>query len=121
VTYHGLPFLLAGAFVLIAALPKHSSAAAVAAFGLAGLGCSALLPLTISIGQEKLAGHQAVVAGVHRHPAARRAGPARCPVPPPALLSLLAGLDQAVLTRGGRAVRVRYGVDGGAMTEMMAV
>jgi hypothetical protein len=48
VTYHGLPFLLAGAFVLIAALPKASPVAAVAAFGLAGLGCSALLPLTIS-------------------------------------------------------------------------
>jgi predicted MFS family arabinose efflux permease len=63
VTYHGLPFLLAGAFVLIAALPKGSPAAAVAAFGLAGLGCSALLPLTISIGQEKLASRQAVVAG----------------------------------------------------------
>jgi MFS family permease len=63
VTYHGLPFLLAGAFVLIAALPKESPVAAVAAFGLAGLGCSALLPLTISMGQEKLASHQAVVAG----------------------------------------------------------
>jgi MFS family permease len=36
----------------------------VALFALAGLGCSALLPLTISIGQEKLASHQAVVAGV---------------------------------------------------------
>jgi predicted MFS family arabinose efflux permease len=63
VTYHGLPFLLAGAFVLIAALPRDSPATAVAAFGLAGLGCSALLPLTISIGQEKLASHQTVVAG----------------------------------------------------------
>jgi predicted MFS family arabinose efflux permease len=63
VTYHGLPFLLAGAFVLIAALPKGSPAAAVAAFGLAGLGCSALLPLTISMGQEKLASRQGVVAG----------------------------------------------------------
>jgi MFS family permease len=59
----GLPFLLAGAFLLIAALPKGSPAAAVAAFGLAGLGCCALLPLTISMGQEKLASHQAVVAG----------------------------------------------------------
>jgi len=63
VTYHGLPFLLVGAFVLIAALPADAPAAAVAAFGLAGLGCSALLPLTISIGQEKSARHQAVVAG----------------------------------------------------------
>ena len=53
--YHGLPFLLAVAFVLIAALPAHAPAAAVAAFALAGLGCSALLPLTISFGQGKLA------------------------------------------------------------------
>ncbi len=34
-----------------------------AAFSLAGLGCSALLPLTISFGQEKLTGSRAVVAG----------------------------------------------------------
>ncbi len=38
-------------------------AAAVAAFCLAGLGCSALLPLTISFGQRKLADHEAMVAG----------------------------------------------------------
>ncbi len=63
VAYHGLPFLLAGAFVLIAALPKHAPGAAVAAFCLAGLGCSALLPLTISLGQERMAGSQATVAG----------------------------------------------------------
>jgi len=61
--YHGLPFLLAVAFVLIAALPSHAPAAAVAAFCLAGLGCSALLPLTISFGQRKLADRQAMVAG----------------------------------------------------------
>jgi MFS family permease len=61
--YHGLPFLLAGAFVLIAVLPSHAPAAAVAAFGLAGLGCSALLPLTISFGQQQLASREAMVAG----------------------------------------------------------
>jgi hypothetical protein len=61
--YHGLPFLLAGAFALIAMLPSHAPGPAVAAFGLAGLGCSALLPLTISFGQRKLAGRQAMVAG----------------------------------------------------------
>ena len=61
--YHGLPFVLAGAFTLIAVLPRNATAVAVAAFCLAGLGCSALLPLTISFGQEKLAGDQAVVAG----------------------------------------------------------
>ena len=61
--YHALPFLLAGAFALVAVLPRNAPGAAVAAFALAGLGCSALLPLTISFGQEKLTGHPAVVAG----------------------------------------------------------
>ena len=61
--YHGLPFVLAAAFVLIAVLPRNAPAASVASFSLAGLGCSALLPLTISFGQAKLAGNPAVVAG----------------------------------------------------------
>ncbi len=61
--YHGLPFLLAAAFVLIAILPRDAPGAAVAAFSLAGLGCSALLPLTISFGQRKLASREAMVAG----------------------------------------------------------
>jgi predicted MFS family arabinose efflux permease len=61
--YHGLPFLLAVAFVLIAVLPRHAPGAAVGAFALAGLGCSALLPLTISFGQRKLANREAMVAG----------------------------------------------------------
>jgi MFS family permease len=61
--YHGLPFVLAAAFVLIAALPHSAPGVAVAAFCLAGLGCSALLPLTISFGQEKLASYQTAVAG----------------------------------------------------------
>jgi MFS family permease len=61
--YHVLPFLLAGAFALIAVLPSHAPAAAVAAFCLAGLGCSALLPLTISFGQARLADREAMVAG----------------------------------------------------------
>jgi hypothetical protein len=63
VVYHGLPFLLAAAFALIAVLPHHAPGAAVAEFCLAGLACSALLPLTISFGQEKLIGAQTVVAG----------------------------------------------------------
>jgi MFS family permease len=62
-TYHILPFLLAGAFLVIAVLPKHAPLASVGAFALAGLGCSALLPLTISIGQEKLPRYQVAVAG----------------------------------------------------------
>jgi predicted MFS family arabinose efflux permease len=60
--YHLLPFVLAGAFVLIAALPSRSPGLGLVGFGLAGLGCSALLPLTISFGQEKLAAISASVA-----------------------------------------------------------
>jgi hypothetical protein len=63
VAYRALPFLLAGALVLIAVLPRHAPFASVAAFCLAGLGCSALLPLTISFGQEKLIGNPATISG----------------------------------------------------------
>jgi fucose permease len=62
-TYHVLPFVLAGAFVLIALLPDDEPALGILAFGLAGLGCSALLPLTISFGQEELTAFSAAVAG----------------------------------------------------------
>ena len=62
-TYHVLPFVLAGAFVLIALLPEDEPAIGILAFGLAGLGCSALLPLTISFGQKELAPVSAAVAG----------------------------------------------------------
>jgi MFS family permease len=61
--YHLLPFLLAVAFVIIALLPDDQPALGVVAFGLAGLGCSALLPLTISFGQEELPAVAATVAG----------------------------------------------------------
>lgn len=62
-TYHVLPFLLAAAFLLVAALPKNAAALSILAFALAGLGCSALLPLTISFGQEKLVTMSGAVAG----------------------------------------------------------
>jgi len=62
-TYHLLPFLLAVAFVLIALLPDDEPALGVVGFGLAGLGCSALLPLTISFGQEELTAFAAAAAG----------------------------------------------------------
>jgi MFS family permease len=62
-TYHVLPFVLAGAFVLIAILPDDEPALGVLAFGLAGLGCSALLPLTISFGQEELTAFSGAIAG----------------------------------------------------------
>src|SRR5215813_5412560 len=50
-TYHTLPFVLAIMFVVIALLPKGTPAAGIVAFALAGFGCSALLPLTISFYQ----------------------------------------------------------------------
>jgi MFS family permease len=62
-TYHVLPFLLVGAFVLVALLPDDEPALGIVAFGLAGLGCSALLPLTISFGQEELEAFAAAAAG----------------------------------------------------------
>ena len=61
--YHLLPVVLAGSFLLIAELPAGSAGAGIVAFGLAGLGCSALLPLTISFGQERLTAISASVAG----------------------------------------------------------
>jgi predicted MFS family arabinose efflux permease len=62
-TYHVLPFLLAGTFVVIAVLPDGATAAGVVAFGVAGLGCSALLPLTIGFGEKELAAIAAAMAG----------------------------------------------------------
>jgi MFS family permease len=62
-TFHALPVLLAGTFVLIASLGKGDSGLGVLSFGLAGLGCSALLPLTISFGQEQLIAIEAAIAG----------------------------------------------------------
>jgi len=62
-TYHLLPFVLAAAFAAIAALPNDRPGLGIAAFGLAGIGCSALLPLTISFGQEELVVMSASVAG----------------------------------------------------------
>jgi len=63
VTYRVLPFVLAGTFALIALLPDDTPGLGVLAFGLAGLGCSALLPLTIGFAQEELAAVAAAAAG----------------------------------------------------------
>ncbi|MET0324152.1 MAG: MFS transporter [Ilumatobacteraceae bacterium] len=63
-TYRLLPIVLVGAFVAIAALPDGGSVIGVLAFGLAGLGCSALLPLTISFAQEDLVAISAATAGL---------------------------------------------------------
>lgn len=62
-TLHVLPFVVAGAFVVTALLPHGSGGLGVLTFALAGLGCSALLPLMISFGQEQLTTMAAFVAG----------------------------------------------------------
>jgi fucose permease len=63
-TYRLLPFVAAAAMALIAGLPGGDATAGVLAFGLAGIGCSALLPLTISFGQAELVAIGASVAGL---------------------------------------------------------
>lgn len=62
-TYRILPFLTAAAFAAVALLSRGDSVAGILTFGLAGLGCSALLPLTISFGQKELTPIAASVAG----------------------------------------------------------
>ena len=63
VTYHILPFVLVGTFLLTSALASPHAAAGIAVFALAGLGCSALLPLTISFGEADLTAISAAMAG----------------------------------------------------------
>jgi fucose permease len=62
-TIHVLPFVLACGLVVIAMLPSDAPALGVLTFGLTGLGCSALLPLTISFGQSALVPISTAVAG----------------------------------------------------------
>ncbi len=62
-TYRVLPVVMTLAFVATASVPKDQPVLAILCFGLAGLGCSALLPLVISFGQEELTTMTAAVAG----------------------------------------------------------
>lgn len=48
------PFICGGAFLLIASLSEGEEKIAILAFGIMGLGCSTLLPLTISFGTEQM-------------------------------------------------------------------
>ncbi len=63
VTHRILPFVLVGTFLLTGVLTRPHAAAGIAVFALAGLGCSALLPLTISFGEEDLTAMSAAMAG----------------------------------------------------------
>ena len=58
-----LPWLVAGALAGTALLPKGDPLLGIAIFALAGLGCSALLPLAISFGQQQLPTIASSVAG----------------------------------------------------------
>ena len=62
-TYRALPMVTALAFVATASVPEDQPVLAILCFGLAGLGCSALLPLVISFGQEELTTMTTAVAG----------------------------------------------------------
>jgi MFS family permease len=61
--YCCLPLVSAGALFFTAWLPRGDSALGLLSFALAGLGCSALLPLTISFGHGEMTGIAASVAG----------------------------------------------------------
>jgi fucose permease len=58
-----LPFIAVAAFVATAGVPKNDWMLGLLAFALAGLGCSALLPLTISFAQKELTTIAASAAG----------------------------------------------------------
>jgi len=62
-TYVLLPFVIALAFELLTRLQAGNVTQGILIFGLAGLGCSALLPLTISFGQNELTAIAASVSG----------------------------------------------------------
>jgi fucose permease len=59
--YAGLPILLALAFQIVAR--ARGETASIAAFGLAGLGCSAFLPLSISLSGQEFPQLAAVMSG----------------------------------------------------------
>jgi len=58
-----LPLVVTAALIASACVPKTDALLGIFTFALAGLGCSALLPLTISFGQKELTAIAASVAG----------------------------------------------------------
>ena len=59
-----LPLVILASFCLTPLLPAKSPLPGLAAFALAGLGCSAMLPLLISFGQKQMSTIAASVAGL---------------------------------------------------------
>jgi MFS family permease len=61
--YRMIPLVVAAAYLAVLLLSPGSAVGGIIAFGLAGLGCSALLPLTLSFGEEELTSMPTSVAG----------------------------------------------------------
>jgi predicted MFS family arabinose efflux permease len=59
-----LPAVICVAFLLVPFIPAGNPLAGLALFALAGLGCSAMLPLIISFGQKSMPTIAASVAGL---------------------------------------------------------
>lgn len=64
IVYQWLPLVVAIAFVILGFIPRHSPYQSLGVFALAGFGCSALLPLTISFGGAQLQTISRSVAGI---------------------------------------------------------
>lgn len=62
--YQGLPIALIFALVSLGLLPSESPYLSLCVIGVIGLGCSALLPLTISLGSTKLPTIAGSIAGI---------------------------------------------------------
>lgn len=60
--YRALPLLILAAFLAIPAA-SHRAAAGIAAFGIAGVGCSAFFPLSISLAEQRFSTRAATVSG----------------------------------------------------------
>jgi fucose permease len=61
--YRTLPLVVIAALLAVACVPKTATGFGIVIFALAGLGCSALLPLSISFAQKSLTSIAASVAG----------------------------------------------------------
>jgi MFS family permease len=107
IIYRALPVLMVLAFLAISAVPKDQPILGILCFGLAGLGCSALLPLVISFGQEELTTMTSAVAGSMIGFYQMGYGIAAFGVGP---LQNGAGLDLAEIYRGAAVVSVALAV-----------
>ena len=105
--YRALPVVMVVAFLATAAVPKDQPILAILSFGLAGLGCSALLPLVISFAQEELTTMTAAVAGGMIGFYQMGYGIAAFGVGP---LQSMAGLSLAGIYRGSALVAVALAV-----------